>query len=192
MAKKQKKKQEKKPFKYIVNNYTVKGGCDEESGAKFNEGPIHGGDTVEELEQFIWDEVKRLADDDYEQYIGVNDDEEFGRIDRVFKDDYDNDITVAQFKEREGIKELKLMSYRVDAWNSMSDVEVYEIIPNPAYEAATECEGTIAQVDELLQKHNDAVEEYARELQDTSDIYNYAYELAELAKKLAKQLADRK
>lgn len=186
------KKQEKKPFKYIVNNYTVKGGCDEESGTKFNEGPIQGGDTVEELEQFIWDEVKRLASDDYEQYIGVNDDEEFGRIDRVFKDDDDNDITLAQFKEREGIKKLKLMSYRVDAWNSMSDVEVYEIIPNPAYKAATECDENIAQVDELLQKHNDAVEEYARELQDTSDIYNYAYELAELAKKLAKQLADRK
>lgn len=184
--------QKKKPYKYIVNNYTVKGGCDEESGTRFNEGVLQGADTVEELEQFIWDEVKRLSDDDYEQYIGVNNNEEFGRIDQVFKDEDDNNITVAQFKERENIKKLKLMSYRVHPWNSMSDVEVYEIIPNPAYKCATECDENIAKIDELLQKHDDAVEEYARELQDTCYIYNAAYELAELAKKLAKQLADRK
>lgn len=180
MAKKQ-KKQNKKPFKYIVNNYTVKGGCDEESGAKFNEGPIHGGDTVEELEQFIWDEVKRLADDDYEQYIGVNDDEEFGRIARVFKDDDDNDITLAQFKEREGIKELKLMSYRVDAWNSMSDVEVYEIIPNPAYEAAIECDENIAKIDELLEKVRTSMTEPMK-------AYSFACDLATFARDLTKKV----
>ena len=186
------KNQKKTPYKYIVTNYTVKGGCNEESGTKFNEGVLQGANTEEELEQFIWNEVKRLADDDYEQYIGVNDDEEFGRIDQVFKDDDDNDITSAQFKEREDIKSIKLMSYRVHPWNSMSDVEVFEIIPNPAYKAASEYEKTLAKIDRLHQKHDDAVEEYERELQDTGDIYNYAYELAALAKKLAKQLADRK
>ena len=177
--------QERKPYKYIVKNYTVKGGCNEESGSSFNEGPIQGGDTVEELEQFIWDEVKRLADDDNEQYIGVNDNEEFGRIDRVFKDEDDNDITVAQFKERENIKELKSMSYRVDAWNSMSDVEVYEIIPNPAYKAATECDENLAKIDEMLEKVRTS-------MNDPWKAYSFTCDLATFAKDLAKQLADRK
>ena len=184
MATKQKKQQNKKPFKYIVKNYTVKGGCDEESGTTFNEGFLQGGDTVEELEQFIWDEVKRLADDDYEQYIGVNDDEEFGRICRVFKDDDDNDITVAQFKEREGIKELKLMSYRVDAWNAMSDVEVYEIIPNPAYKVAIECDENIAKIDELLEKVRTSMKEPMK-------AYSFACDLATFARDLAKQVGKR-
>lgn len=183
MTTKQKKK--KTPYKYIVTNYTVKGGCNEESGTKFNEGVLQGADTEEELEQFIWNEVKRLADDDYEQYIGVNDEEEFGGISQVFKDDDDNDITVAQFKKREGIEKLKLMSYRVHPWNSMSDVEVFEIIPNPAYKAATECDENIAKIDELLEKVRTS-------MNDPWKAYSFTCDLASFAKDLAKQLADRK
>lgn len=176
--------QKKKPYKYIVTNYTVKGGCNEESGTKFNEGVLQGADTEEELEQFIWDEVKRLAEDGYEQCIGVNDNEEFGRIYQVFKDDDDTDITVAQFKERENIKELKSMSYRVHPWNSMSDVDVYEIIPNPAYKYATECDENIAKIDEMLEKVRTSMNDPWKAYSFTCDLANFA---KDLARRLGKQ-----